>query len=190
VFLLKALSGSDQLGYYSIASQIVDVIGILPQSIALVLFPTLIAAGANQFRTTLRNLTTVAVLLIVGCAGIGLVAPPFIQFVFGPSFLPAVSVLRWMLPSAFFLGLTSIASQYLAAAGFPISLVAIWIVGAAAAASLGALLIPASGGVGAAIALSITHVSIFSAIAVACVLHARRKARLAAASASTVGELS
>ncbi len=42
VFLLNALQSSEQVGYYSVASQIADVMGILPQSMALVLFPALI----------------------------------------------------------------------------------------------------------------------------------------------------
>lgn len=174
VFLLSALHGSAQVGFYSVASQIADIMGILPQSMALVLFPTLVTATEGRFRTTLRNMQIVAVLLAVGCAMVGWLAEPFVATVFGPKFHATVPLLRWMLPGVFFLGLTSILSQYLAAAGFPISLVAIWIAGSGVSAGLGWLLIPLHSSVGAAVALSITHFGIFVAILCLSLMHARR----------------
>ena len=177
VFLLSALKGVEQVGYYSVASQIADVIGIVPQSMALVLFPTLITATEGRFRTTLRNLAVVGLLVATGCGLVALLAEPFVRLVFGPKFLEAVPVLRWMMPGVFFLGLTAILSQYLAASGFPLSLVAIWVGGGVTAATLGWLLIPVSSGVGAAIAMSFTHISIFVAVLIVTVSHARRAAR-------------
>jgi O-antigen/teichoic acid export membrane protein len=50
VFILNALRGPASVGLYSVASQMGDVLGILPQSMALVLFPTLITAGSGRFR--------------------------------------------------------------------------------------------------------------------------------------------
>ena len=173
VFLLNALTSSAQVGYYSVASQMADVMGILPQSMALVLFPTLIMATEGQFRTTLKNMAVVGVLLAAGCATVGLFAEPFVRLVFGAKFLPTVPVLRWMLPGVFFLGLTAIPSQYLAASGFPVAVVGVWVGGSLFALTLGWLLIPASAGIGAAMALSLTHFGIFLAIFALSVRHAR-----------------
>jgi O-antigen/teichoic acid export membrane protein len=181
VFLLGGLVGTEQVGYYSVATQIADVIGILPQSIALVLFPTLITAKTGQFRATLRQLAMVGVLLAVGCAVVALFADPFLRLVFGPRFLPAVPILRWMLPSAFFLGLTSVQSQYLAARGFPSSLVSLWVGGGVAAVVFGRVLIPSGSGVGAAIALSATHAAMFAGVFALSLLTARREALRAVA---------
>jgi O-antigen/teichoic acid export membrane protein len=176
VFLLSALQGAEQVGYYSVASQIADVMGILPQSMALVLFPTLIMAKEGQFTATLRSMAVVGLLLAAGCGMVALLADPFVRTVFGEKFLQTVPLLRWMLPGVFFLGLTSVLSQYLAASGFPLSLVAVWIGGSVAAAGFGWLLIPGSAGVGAAMALSLSHTLIFFAVLTLSVFHARRAA--------------
>jgi O-antigen/teichoic acid export membrane protein len=180
VFLLNGLQGSEQVGYFSVASQMTDVIGILPQSTALILFPALVSARRGQFETTLRHLMTVGLLLAAGCLAVGVLAEPFIRFVFGAAFAPTVPLLRWMLPAAFFLGLTSVLSQYLAAAGFPLSLVAVWVGGSAASALLGWLLIPAWAAVGAAMALSLTQAGIFMAVFALCLSHARNEGRTTA----------
>ncbi len=179
VFLLVALRGSEQVGYYSVASQIADIMGILPQSMALVLFPTLIMAKGDRFAATLRSMAIVGLLLAAGCGMVALLAEPFVRTVFGAKFLETVPLLRWMLPGVFFLGLTSVLSQYLAASGFPLSLVAVWIGGSVAAAGLGWLLIPGSAGVGAAMALSLSHTLIFFAVLTLSVFHARRTAAAA-----------
>jgi O-antigen/teichoic acid export membrane protein len=177
VFLLSALKGVEQVGYYSVASQIADVIGIVPQSMALVLFPTLIMATEGRFKTTLRNLVVVGLLVATGCGLVAVFAEPFVRLVFGSRFLETVPVLRGMMPGVLFLGLTAILSQYLAAAGFPLSLVAIWVGGSVMASTLGWLLIPVSSGVGAAIAMSLTHATIFVAVLIVSLRHARRAVR-------------
>lgn len=174
VLLLSALRGAEQVGYYSVASQIAEVIGILPQSMALVLFPSLIIAKQGQLRTTLRSMTVVALMLAVGCGAVGLLAEPFVRIVFGAKFVEAVPLLRWMLPGVFFLGLTGVLSQYLAAAGFPISLVAVWTLGCAMSAGLGWVMIPVNSAIGAAMALSLTHAAVFVAILGLSLTHARR----------------
>lgn len=173
VFLLNELKSSQQVGYYSVASQVADAMTILPQSVALVLFPMLVIAGGGQFRVTLKNMAAVGVLLAAACITVGVFAEPFVRVVFGENFLPSVPALRWLLPSVFCLGLTSIASQYLAAFGFPISVVLVWLAGVAISLSLGWLLIPLRGEVGAAMATSVAHLCMLVAIFVLCVRHAR-----------------
>ena len=175
VFLLTALQTSEDVGHYSVATQLADVVGILPQSIALVMFPSLVSASAGRFRLTLSNMAVGGLVLGLACGAIGVFADPFVPVVFGPDFAAAVPVLRWMLPAAFFFGLTSMLSQYLAASGFPLSLVAVWLGGAGASVMTGWMLIPRFGGVGAAMAQSLTYAAIFLSIFGLSVLHTRRR---------------
>lgn len=186
VFLLTALKTSEDVGHYSVATQLADVVGILPQSIALVMFPSLVSASTGRFRLTLMNVAVGGVVLGLACGAIGVLADPFVPAVFGADFSAAVPILRWMLPAAFFFGLTSMLSQYLAAAGFPVSLVAVWLGGAGASVMTGWLLIPRFGGVGAAMAQSLTYAAIFLAILGLSVWHARRRSP-SATSAAQVG---
>jgi len=178
IFLLTALASAEQVGYYSVAAQLAEVMAIVPQSMALVLFPALITAKSGQFRTMFRHMVVLAALLALGCGAVALGARSLVLALFGPSYMPAVSALRWMLPGVFFLGLTSMPSQYLAAAGFPISVVAVWIGGGIAAAAIGSLLIPVHAGAGAAVAMSVTHAAVFVAILTLSIVHARRCATI------------
>jgi O-antigen/teichoic acid export membrane protein len=109
----------------------------------------------------------------IGCVAVGFLAEPFVRIVFGVRFAPAVPALRWMLPGVFFLGLTSVLSQYLAASGFPRLQSAAWMVGSVMAAGLGRVLIPIASATGAAMALSITHAAVFLMIAAISVRAAR-----------------
>jgi O-antigen/teichoic acid export membrane protein len=187
VFLLSDLKGSEQVGYYSVASQVADVIGIVPQSMALILFPTLVTATKGRFRTTVRSLVAVGLLVGTACGLVALLAEPFVKLVFGPMFVATVPVLRWMMPGVVCLGLTAILSQYLAAYGYPLSLVAVWIGGSVMATALGGLFIPVSSGVGAALAMSLTHTIIFAAVLTLSVRHARQSARSRTAFQEGVG---
>jgi len=161
VFTLSGLVGSQDVGYYSVASQIADTVAVLPQSIALVLFPSLVGQASRRFRATLDSMLTTALLMAVICAGLWVAGGPAIRTAFGHRFDPAVPVLRSMLPAIFLLGVTSVLSQYLAASGMPISVVATWAAGVGLTASLGPALIRRYAGVGAGITLSATYLVIF-----------------------------
>lgn len=176
VFLLQHFHGARDLGYYSVASQISDILGILPASVALVLFPRLVRSTTNAWSSTLRNLGVISVMLLLGVIVAALLAYPFIGFAFGKGYRPSVVILFFMLPSALFLGMASIVSQYLAAMGFPKSLVLIWSLDLVIMVGVGFLLIPRLAGIGAAISLSIAHACIFvMLLALAWINHKRKQ---------------
>lgn len=164
LLLVAEQSGSKEAGYYSVAMQIVDALVILPQSASLLLFPHLVRQGGSYLFTTLRSLAWVGSVLGLCCLLTAVLAHAFVQLAFGERFLPTVAILRWMLPGAFFIGLSSIASQPLAALGFPWELIAIWLTALCAATALNWWLIPAYGSLGAAAAFSITFALLFFAV--------------------------
>ena len=178
VFLLQYLTSSRELGYYSIATQISDVIGILPVSVALVLFPRLVRDGRGAWHAALRHLGVIAVLMLLGVGVAALLAQPLVLLAFGKVYLASVPILFCMLPSVFFLGLTAIVSQYLAAIGYPKSVITVWALGLVVMAAAGIMLIPSLSGVGAAISLSIGHLCIFFLLLGLAFRKARRLRRL------------
>jgi O-antigen/teichoic acid export membrane protein len=157
VFILHAFAGAEQVGYYSVASQIADTLSILPQSMATVLFPRLVASKAGRFTTTIRDTTRTATLLAVACVVVWVLADPAIRFAFGVRFAPAAPVLQSMLPGVLLLGIIAGLSQYLAASGFPISVVVSWFAAAVLSACLSYVLVSRHGAVGAAETLSLTY---------------------------------
>ena len=161
VFLVRTLLGPEDLGYYSVASQVTDTLGLVPASLALVLYPRLVRQDLGRYRFMLRNLVAIAVPLAAACGAFELLAEPFVRILFGAPFLPAVPVLRWMLPGAFLLGTTTVVQQYVAASGLPRGLLGILALGLASGVALSLLLIPRYGATGAAMALSISYAVIF-----------------------------
>jgi O-antigen/teichoic acid export membrane protein len=168
VFILNSLGGAEQVGYYSVASQMADTMAILPQSIATVLFPRLVASQADRLKTTMRDAARTAGLLAIACAAVWMLAEPIIQLAFGNQFAPAASILHALLPGVFFLGVMSVVSQYLAASGFPKSVVGCWIGAMALSAVLSHSLIGRHGAVGAAAALSITYAALLMGLLYLC----------------------
>jgi O-antigen/teichoic acid export membrane protein len=156
-FLLARLTGPQELGYFSIAGQISDVLALVPTAAAIVIFPNLVRNRAHSWSATLRAARAVGGALIVLCTVTALVAGPFIDIVFGEDYSPAVSMVRWMLPGVLALGLISVISQHVAAAGLPKPIIGIWLAGLAAVIVFGRLLIPPYGGVGAGIAYSASY---------------------------------
>ncbi len=166
VFLLQRLSTSAEVGYYSIASQLSDVLVILPQTVAMILFPRLVKNTETGWSRTRKTLLIVCLVMIVGEGLCALIAPVLITKAFGKSFEPAVQILYSMLPGVLALGLTSIVSQYLASLGFPKQVVVLWLLAVPILVISGCLLIPTYAGKGAGIAFSFTYAVLFLAILV------------------------
>lgn len=154
VFLLQSFAGSAEVGFYSIAAQIADVLIIFPTSVALVLFPDLVRNAGTRWSAMVRTAVVVAVVITAACLVAALLAGPLITLLYGEVFRAAVPALLLMLPGVVFVSVTTICSQYLAAIGLPRALLLVWAVALLALVSLNLVVTPALGAVGAAAALS------------------------------------
>jgi O-antigen/teichoic acid export membrane protein len=150
VALLVFYRGPADIGVFSIAVQIADVMVILPTSMAIVLFPTLVRDPGDAWRKTRQALLITLALMSLLSAGVWLLGEPVLEVVFGAAFVPSYPVLLWLLPAVLAISVTSVLSQYVVAEGFPRSLVALWIAGLIASAGVGALLVDRFGAIGAA----------------------------------------
>ena len=164
-FLLERYADTATLGTWSIAAQLLDVIIVVPGTIALVLLPRIMRA-VNPFGLMQSQLRVVAVVLLLLCILAAWLGNDLILIAYGERFAGAYMMLLWGLPGAYALGLISIHSQYLAAAGIPISLVWIWFGGLVVEAGLAVWLIPEYGGVGAMAALSAAYIIILGSVRV------------------------
>ena len=157
IFLLRRDFGPNELGLYSIAAQLSDVLSIVPQAISIVIFPRLVKEASTRWEATVRAALMTAGLMVVACSFTAVVAGPAIRILYGAEFLPAASVLRIMLPGIACLGIASVLSQYLGAEGMPRIMVAIWFGAALLVGAVSLALVPTHAGAGAAAALSITY---------------------------------
>jgi O-antigen/teichoic acid export membrane protein len=151
IFFIMQSHGSHELGVYSVAVQLFDVIALLPASIAMVLFPRLLKTKENQWDTT-------KIVLGVGVGIVTLLALIFflvgqwlINSLFGSEFTGSFPILLAMLPGTVFYTVVSIISQYIVSKGFPLSLVFLWALGFVTVCVMAAYLVPSLGGIGAAL---------------------------------------
>ena len=107
IFLLRRHYGPAELGLYSIAAQIADVLSIVPQSVALVLFPRLVREPGGRWHATKRAALTTGGLMLVTCGTAAVAAGPLIRLLYGSSYGPSATVLRIMLPGVFCLGVAN-----------------------------------------------------------------------------------
>jgi len=177
IFLLRREFGPADLGLYSIAVQIADVLTILPQAVGMILLPHLVRDASARWERTLRAALWVAAIMVVICVLTALFAGPVIDLLYGENFAPSTRVLQIMLPSVFSLAVAGVLSQYLAAIGLPRPLLGVWIGGVALILALSFALIPEHGAAGAAAALSIGNTCVLAAIAVTAFAYRRAKPR-------------
>ncbi len=156
-FLLARLAAPNQIGYFSVAAQLADVLALVPTAAAIVIFPRLVKEQTESWERTVGTAKAVAVGLTALCLLTALVAGPLVRLAFGASFEPAVDTVRWMLPGVLALGVATVFSQYVAALGIPRRVIAIWAIALAAMIGLGRGLIPTHGDTGAAAAYSLVY---------------------------------
>jgi O-antigen/teichoic acid export membrane protein len=137
VVVIRQFGDFADLGYWSIAAQIADALLILPATISLLLFPSLVRAEGEmrwkEYKTTLFRLSSMMAAL---CIAASIVAHLFIETIFGTAYAPAIAIVLALLPGIFFLGVASVASQFLSASGIPWSQVMAWICGSLLQAGL------------------------------------------------------
>lgn len=165
IFLLRREFGPADLGLYSIAAQVGDVLTILPQAVGVILFPHLVREAGARWERTVRAAAWVAAVMAVVCVLAAVLAGPVIRALYGVEFEPSTRVLQIMLPSVFSLAVAGVLSQYLAAIGLPRPLLAVWGGGVCLVLALSLVLIPDRGAAGAAASLSLGHMAILVAVA-------------------------
>lgn len=174
VFLLRREFGPADLGLFSIAAQVADVLAIAPQAAATVLLPHLVRDAEERWRRTVRVTLWIAAVMVVVCLTAAIAARPMLRLLYGAEFEPSARVLHIMLPSVFALAVAGVLSQYLAAIGLPRPLLAVWGGGVVVMAAASLLLIPSRGAAGAAAALSLAHLATLAGVVV--VAYAYRQA--------------
>lgn len=152
--LLVAISTAGELGQYSIASQVFDVLLIVPGSISLVLFPLLVRHTEDLWHHVRRTaiLTTGGMLML--CIAAALAAPFILPLVFGARYSGSTPALWGLLPTVVAYSMVSVLSQYLVARGFPWSVVAAWAAGLGTAVASGIPLTRRYGAIGAGVSQS------------------------------------
>ena len=94
IFLLRREFGPVDLGLYSIAMQIADVLILLPQAVAMILLPHLVREAGARWERTLRAALWVAGIMIALCVLAAVLAGAVVPLLYGDVFAPSTRVLQ------------------------------------------------------------------------------------------------
>jgi O-antigen/teichoic acid export membrane protein len=159
LLMTKYILGAEQTGYYSIAANIAELVCILPVVVATILFPKLSALTnikEQWYFTKKAAIVTGAGMLLV-LAVVGILAKPVVRVLYGEPFLPCVPPFLWLLPGIFFLGVETVAVQFLNSIGLPRVVVAVWSLTCLLNVGLNMWAIPEYGITGASIVSSLSY---------------------------------
>ena len=174
--VLAARGDLHEVGLYSIGAQIFDVMIILPSTVALVLFPSLIRSAEGGWKSTRNALKAVMPLMLAACAVALLAGARIIPAVFGRPFADSYLSMAALLPAVLAISAVSVLSQYLVSRGFPTALVLLWAAGFAITLLTQLTLTPQWGAVGAAAGQSAGSLVVLAGAIVLSVRQARAAA--------------
>lgn len=158
LFAVKVGSTSEQLGYYSIAVQAFDALTLLPASFATILFPMIMRGGDRSWTSCKREVSRMLLLATALAVVAGLAMPFAVRIIFGAEFLGVTPIAIAFLPGFVALSVVTVASQYLAALGYPRAVTVNWLVATGVLALASMLLVPLDQGRGAAVASSLAYI--------------------------------
>jgi O-antigen/teichoic acid export membrane protein len=118
--LLAALLAPADIGYYSIAVLLAELIWYIPDSIGVVLFPRVASSGRERAAETTMQIHRITFLLtVVLCAVLGLAGHRVIHLLYGAEFLPAYLPLIFLLPGIVGLSAAKILTKFTSGIGKP-----------------------------------------------------------------------
>ena len=159
LFMVQHMLGAADAGLYSIASSMADSVWLLAVVVGTILLPKLSSLPdlKTKLHLTQRALVGIVVsllpLLLLGSLSSG----PVIRILFGPAFMPSRLPFILLMPGMLFLGIETVAMQFLNSVGCPLSVV--WLMASCATLNFIANLwaIPRYGISGASVVSSITY---------------------------------
>jgi O-antigen/teichoic acid export membrane protein len=174
LFILSGIAGRIAVGHYAVAVAVTSVLWLLPRALADVLFPRVAALSASEEPSdhdqralvetkTLRHTVAIAA---VASAALAIALVLLVVPVYGPDFRASVDLGLILLPGVALVALTGTLSATIVGRGRPGYVLAVTAFVTPLTVALYAVLIPALGAKGAALASSISYAASFVLTAV------------------------
>jgi O-antigen/teichoic acid export membrane protein len=158
MFLVAYFLTPMDVGYYSLAVGLAELLWYIPNSVSTILFPRVSSSDkkqANKFTPVISRHTLFVVSLIA--LGLLIFGRLMIKVVYGAEYLPSVKPLLILLPGIVALSLSKVCSSYILGRGRPIIAAYTSLVVVGVNISLNLLLIPKWGIAGAAFASTVSY---------------------------------
>lgn len=165
LLIVNHFRGAREAGVYAVASQIANLLMILPGVIATLLFPRVASAPDPSGEFALRVTRHASFLMFVIC--IASVAGAFVlPLLYGRSFGDAVVQLLILLPGVYLVSIESVLVQHFTGTGLPMAIPVFWLITLALSVGLNLGFVPAFGARGAAVISTICYAVIFLLVAI------------------------
>ncbi len=165
LLIVNHFRGAAEAGVYAVASQVANLLTMLPGVIATLLFPRVAFAQDPRGEFAIQVTRHVSFLMLIMC--IGAVAGSFLlPLVYGSRFADATIQLLILLPGVCLIGIESVLVQHFTGTGLPLAIPVFWLITLATSVGLNLALVPVFGARGAAITSTLSYSLIFLFIAI------------------------
>jgi len=165
LLIVNHFRGAAEAGVYAVASQVANLLTMLPGVIAMLLFPRVASyqdpRGEFAIQVT-RHVSFVMLLMCVAAAAGSLLLP----LIYGARFADATVQLLILLPGVCLIGIESVLVQHFTGTGLPAAIPIFWLITLAVSLGLNLGLVPVFGARGAAVTSTISYALIFVLVAV------------------------
>lgn len=159
VLIIGILLTQVQVGFYSTAVGLAQMLWNLPTAISFVLIPHIankVKGDDSSLQTAKIARVSLIILFVLGM-GLALAAPLIISLLYGDEFLPAVPALQWLLPGIITFSTVRILGGHLVGRGRIVALTVVSTIILVVNVIMNLVLIPMWGVIGASISSSVTY---------------------------------
>jgi O-antigen/teichoic acid export membrane protein len=166
IILIKRYLGFSDVGIYSVAAHIIDLLQIASNVVGGLLLVKLTDSEdmEQKWHIMRRLMVAFSLVLLVANLGFVIVGRFLLATLFGADFVPVYGVYLWLIPASFSLSFGSLFNNYLNSKGFPIISIILPAIALALNIGLNLVLIPIWGIMGAALATSVAYTLWFISI--------------------------
>lgn len=170
VFFLAHYSSFEEIGFFSVSSQIADTLNLLPMTAGVFLLPNLVKFNDSKDEVLSRTLKTTGIIslaMVIICLVIYVASLTFVKIIFGNLYIDSIRILNIMLIGCCFSSSIQIINQYFAIYEYPWYFVRFWMLSVVVNVFLCFYFIPQYAASGAALAFSISYMFLFIACFIA-----------------------
>ncbi len=165
LLIVNHFRGKAEAGVYAVASQLANLLMVLPGVIVTILFPKVAASDDQQGVLAMRVTRHTSLVMFIICAATVPIAFA-LPAVYGNAFSDSTIQLLILLPGVYLLSVQSVMAQQFLALGVPATISVFWILTAVLSVGLNLILVPKFGARAAAIDSTISYLFVFALVAI------------------------